>query len=115
MPFRCEVFPERDSVRVAPAGELDLATAPVVERSVRELLESGFARVVLDLGRLEYLDSTGLHLILRLQSSADEYGCRFSVRPGPAKVQRVFTLTGTLEQVAFEAHARPSRRVWTRR
>ena len=115
VPFRCEVVPERARVRVAPAGELDLATAPVVERAVHELLEAGFARVVLDLGDLDYLDSTGLHLILALQASADSYGCCFSVRPGSPAVQRVFELTGTLDLVAFEAHARPSRRVWTRR
>jgi anti-anti-sigma factor len=114
-PFSCEVLPERARVRVVPTGELDLATAPLLERSVCELLEAGFERVVLDLADLDFIDSTGLHLILRLQSSAAAYGCRFSVRPGSSTVQRLFEVTGTLEQVAFEAHARPSRRVWTRR
>ena len=114
-PFRCDVFPERDRVRVTPAGELDLATAPLLDRAVRELFEAGFERVVLDLADLEYIDSTGLHLILALQSAADSYGARFSVRPGSPGVQRVFELTGTLELVAFEAQARPSRRIWTLR
>ena len=115
-PLRCEVIAESARVRVAPAGDLDLATAPSLERTVRELLESGFDQhVVLDLAGLDFIDSTGLHLILALQSLADSYGCRFTVRPGPPVVQRIFELTGTLEPIAFEAHARPSRRVWTRR
>jgi len=114
-PFRCEVIPERACVRVLPAGELDLETAPALERTVRELFESGFADIVLDLAELDFIDSTGLHLILTLQSAAESFGCRFRVRPGSPAVQRIFELTGTLAVVAFDAHARPSRRVWTRR
>ena len=114
-PFRCDVIPERARVRVVPAGDLDLETAPALERTVRELLRSGFADVVLDLAELDFMDSAGLHLILALQSAAESCECRFRVRQGPPAVQRIFELTGTLELVAFDAHARPSRRVRTRR
>jgi hypothetical protein len=47
-PFRCEVMPERDAVKVRPVGELDMDTAPVLDAQMRELRDSGFRRLVLD-------------------------------------------------------------------
>ena len=108
-PFRCDVIPERDRVRIAVAGELDIATTPRVERAIRELLESGFDHVILDLTDVEFLDSTGLQLILRMQASADAGRYRFQVRPGPPAVQRIFALTGTLDRISFEARLRQVR------
>ena len=105
-PFRCDVVPERGRVRVAAAGELDIATTPQVERAIGELLESGFDHVVLDLTNVEFLDSTGLQLVLRMQASADAGRFRFQVRPGPPAVQRIFALTGMLDRVTFEAPLR---------
>jgi anti-anti-sigma factor len=105
-PYRCEVFPERDRVRVAPVGELDMATAPQLEDTISDLVESGFDHVVLDLANVEFLDSTALRLILRLQRSADQDRFHFRVRPGPPVVQRLFTLTGTVELISFESSVR---------
>jgi anti-anti-sigma factor len=102
-PYRCDVFPERDRVRVAPVGELDIATAPQLDDTLRELVESGIDHVVLDLAKLEFLDSTGLRLILRWHASAQEDGLRFRVWPGPPAVQRIFTLTETAELVGLES------------
>ena len=104
-PYRCEVFPERDRVRIAPAGELDIATAPQLEAAIHELIQSGFDHVVLDLAQVEFLDSTGLRLILRLQASADGGRLRLQVRPGPPAVQKLFTLTGTEELISFDSRA----------
>src|SRR4051794_38555791 len=81
--FRCDVFPERDRVRVAPAGELDIATAPRLDSAIRELLESGFDDVLVDLGDVEFLDSTGLRLILSLDAGSASGGYRLRLRPGP--------------------------------
>src|SRR4051794_26673073 len=110
MSFTCEVVPERIRVRVALAGELDLATAPELDRTIRELLDSGFDQIVIDLAGVEFLDSSGLHCILSLRDAAEARGCRLTLKPGPPAVQRIFELTGTL--VAFEAQA-PVQRVWT--
>jgi anti-sigma B factor antagonist len=107
-PYRCEVFPERDRVRIAPIGELDIATAPQLEATIRELVESGFDQVVLDLAKVEFLDSTGLRLILRWHASAAEDRLRFQVLPGPPAVQKIFSLTGA--DVLLGLHL--ARRIW---
>jgi anti-sigma B factor antagonist len=110
-PFRCEVFPERDRVRIVPLGELDIATAPLLESTIRELLTSGFDHLVLDLTDLDFIDSTGLHLILSLQAAAADGGYRLRLKPGRPAVQRIFELTQTLDLVSFEAGGITARRL----
>ena len=104
--FTCEVVPERQRVRVVPAGELDLETTPELDRTVRELLASGFGQILVDLAGVEFIDSTGVHVLLALSAEADARGCRIALRPGPPAVQRIFELTGTRPLLPFESKAR---------
>jgi anti-anti-sigma factor len=95
-PFHCEVRPERSSVRVIAAGELDSATVPLLEAQLSELRQAGFRQLVLDLGQLTFMDSSGLRLILKWDAGARRDGYSLELGPGPPAVQRVFELTGTL-------------------
>jgi anti-sigma B factor antagonist len=101
--FACESVPERDRVRVAPAGELDLATVSQLERAVRDLWESGFTHLVLDLRGLCFLDLCGLRLILELDAAAHANSSTLELIAGGWQVQRVFDLTGTAERLAFRS------------
>jgi anti-sigma B factor antagonist len=100
-PFRCDVEPERGSVRVVPHGELDMATCPELERHLRELRESGFDRVVLDLRRLTFMDSTGLRAILSEDATARVEGRTFTLIAGPPAVQRTFEVACVAERLPF--------------
>jgi anti-sigma B factor antagonist len=52
-------------------GWLDLATAPILEARLRDLLDTGTPRtVVLDLRRTEFLGSAGIAVLLRLRRRA---------------------------------------------
>lgn len=93
-PFRCEVDPDRESVIVRPVGELDLATAPIVDAQLSELVGAGFDSVVLDLRKLRFLDSTGLRLLLTWEARSRSQGVGLRVLPGPPAVQRVFDVAG---------------------
>jgi anti-anti-sigma factor len=90
--FRCEVVLHRDEVIVAPHGEMDMATVGAVEAELRRARKEGRDRIVLDLGGLTFMDSTGLHLVTRWTSEASSDGFRFEVDPGPPAIQRVFEL-----------------------
>ena len=57
-------------MRVAPFGELDIATVDKLQAEVSQLLETGFAKIVLDLRGVRFLDSTGLRLVLELDAAA---------------------------------------------
>lgn len=105
-PFTCNVIPERDHVIVVPRGDLDMATVGAVEHELRRLRESGFRKLVLDLGGLTFMDSSGLHLITKWTNDASKDGFVFELEPGPPAVQRVFELTSMTDLLPFRK--RPS-------
>jgi anti-sigma B factor antagonist len=105
-PFRIDVEPERDVVRVCPHGDVDLATIHEISKQIDELRSRGFGRVVLDLRGATFLDSTGLHLALELTRSSQAQGWEFALIEGPPEVQRAFEVTGVGALVAFVEPAR---------
>lgn len=100
-PFTCRVTTESDHVVVAPRGELDMATVGVIERELHELREGGVKHLVLDLGGLTFMDSTGLNLVSRWTAEASNDGFRFELEPGPPLIQRVFELAGMIDALPF--------------
>jgi anti-sigma B factor antagonist len=100
-PFTCRVTPDRDQVTVGPRGELDMATVGAVERELRRLYESGFRKIVLDLGGLSFMDSSGLHLVIRWTNEASRDGFLFELEPGPPQIQRLFELAAVIDELPF--------------
>jgi anti-sigma B factor antagonist len=94
-PFRFEIDRDAGRVTVRPEGELDLATAPLLEAQVERI--EGAERVVFDLRELTFLDSTGLQVILRAEAAARRDGVEFAVVRGPRAVERLFSVMN-LEQ-----------------
>ena len=102
-PFVCNVIPERDHVIVAPRGELDMATVGAVEQELRRLHKAGFRSIVLDLGGLTFMDSSGLHLVSRWVAEASRDGFEFVLEPGPPAVQRIFELAAVIDDLPFRS------------
>ncbi len=94
-PFSLSVVPDRSEVGVVLTGDLDVASADLLERKVHELQGSGFERIVIDLRRASFMDSAGLRVLLGLQNDALRNGHRLTLVPGPPAVQRIFELTAT--------------------
>ena len=86
-------------------GELDIAGAGALERSVRERLEASPARAVFDLRELVFIDSTGLRALVAAHDLCRERGCEVALIPGGRAVQRVFDLTGLAEVLPFRPAA----------
>lgn len=95
-----------DAAWVAVAGELDITTAPELERTLRDS-QSQARLVVLDLNELTFVDSAGLHAIEEASIRARTIGRRLIiVRGGCPDVARVFTLarsSDTVEILELEA------------
>jgi anti-anti-sigma factor len=100
-PFRIEVDPHRETIVVAAHGEIDIDSAGQLDRQVHELLERGFARIVLDLRNVTFLDSSGLHVILDASAASADAGVEFAIVQGPSSVQRVFEVTQTASALRF--------------
>ena len=100
-PFHCEIVPERDAVRVRPHGALDMATASTLQAEIAQLRDAGFRRLLLDLSTLDFLDSSGLRLLLSLHGEASNDGFVLGFVRGNPRVQRVFEVTGTAEILPF--------------
>jgi anti-sigma B factor antagonist len=97
--FTCEVRRNGGSAWVRPAGDLDLDTVHRVEAALAGLHDEGSGRLVLDLRGLTFMDSTGLRLVIRWHTAAEDKGFEFAIVPGPEIVQRVFRLTGMEEHL----------------
>lgn len=79
---------------LAVRGELDLSTVETLRDSLRSE-QVRAATVVLDLRQLQFIDSSGLSLLVAEQQRAREDGFRFAIAVGGAPaVQRLFELTG---------------------
>jgi anti-anti-sigma factor len=90
------------AIVLALHGELDLGSAPALEGALSEFERSGSPRLVIDLENLQFMDSTGLALMVRAQQAARESGYRLVCRRGPKQVQRLFELTGVIDRLEFE-------------
>jgi anti-sigma B factor antagonist len=88
-----ETSEEEGLVRLALRGELDLSTVSKVEEELRRAEASEPPLILLDLSGLNFLDSTGLRLIVTTDQRARDNGRRVAVVKGPDAVQRVFTIT----------------------
>jgi len=96
------IHADRDAITVAPVGELDVATAPVLDGDLCAVRDLGFDAIVVDLRGLTFIDSTGVHLLVRWAASAAARGYAFRLIPGSDRIQRVFRLTGLLGSLGFE-------------
>jgi anti-sigma B factor antagonist len=76
-------------------GELDVSGAPQLEEAVLPEVRDG-AHVVLDLRGLEFMDSSGVRVLVAAHATAQDGAGRFSVVPAAAggPVQRVIEISG---------------------
>ncbi len=79
---------------VRAAGEIDAATAPQLARALDEAVRGGALEVWLDLGPTEFMDSTGLTLVLRARQRLEGLCRRLAIICPRGRVRRVFELAG---------------------
>jgi anti-sigma B factor antagonist len=98
-PFECSCTEgDLDAAWVHIAGDLDIATTPQLERTLRET-QVGARLVVLDLRELAFMDSSGVHAIVNASIRARQIGGRLVLLRGRPNVDRVFALTGSSDDL----------------
>lgn len=106
MNFSAETRHEADgTIVLAFGGVLDLETVQAAEAVFAAAEEQQPKRVVLDLSGVEFIDSTGLRLIVSADTRARRSGRMMEIVKGPDRVHRVFRMTLMNERLAFIDHA----------
>ena len=94
------VSERHDGVQVITLnGELDIDGAPRLEDELRRAEESDASSIVVDLGQLDFIDSTGIRMLVMAAERVPDG--RLSILPGPAQVQRVFEITDLTDRLPF--------------
>ena len=96
--FQVDVRRDGLAAVIAISGELDLASGPRLEEELAAL-NPDVRMVVVDLRNLEFMDSTGLSIIVRAHQRLAEHDCELSLVRGSPQVQRLLDLTGVAERV----------------
>ena len=87
-----------DTHRVAAVGELDIATVEALDRAVREIEDTG-QMIVLDLSGLDFIDSTGLRLVIDLNERYGGEADRLRVVAGSPAVERLLDIAGLRDRL----------------
>ena len=91
--FSCVRSQQGGTTTVVVCGELDIATAPELERALCDG-ETGAEVVIVDLRDVGFIDSSGLHVIVAAHERIRRAGRRLLVVPGSAAVRRLFAVSG---------------------
>jgi anti-sigma B factor antagonist len=82
---------------IVVAGELDIASAPLLQDAIERAREDDAENLVVDLRDLEFMDVSGLRILIRAHERADEAGGRLTLANVRKPVKRLLTLTGASE------------------
>jgi anti-anti-sigma factor len=99
--FRVEVKQDDRVAVIALFGELDLASSPALEDELARVFNSEAPTVVIDLRQLDFMDSTGLSILVRAHQRAIDSERRLALVTGRPQVQRLLTLTGVTERLSL--------------
>ncbi len=89
-----ETSERADGVCVELSGELDISTAANVETRLMEVEKSAPERLILDLRRVNFIDSTGLSMIINADGRARKDGRRLTIVSGDGVPRRILRTVG---------------------
>jgi anti-anti-sigma factor len=99
--FQVEVRSADRAAVVVVSGELDLASAPALEEELHRALADAADLLIVDLRELEFIDSTGLGLLIKANRQAEAAGRRFAIVKGQSQVQRLLGVTGIEQRLTL--------------
>jgi anti-sigma B factor antagonist len=99
--FRLDtVGPAGDCAVLRVTGEVDVYTAPMLRERIRELAAGGAVHLIADLGQVDFLDSTGLGVLVGgLKRLREDSGSLALVIKTP-RILRIFQITGLTKAFA---------------
>jgi anti-sigma B factor antagonist len=97
---------------VAPQGDLDLATADKVKRTLTDLVDAGQPRLLMDLSQVTYVDSSGLGALVAAMKHARAAGGDLRLCGLQEDVRAIFEMTRLIKAVAVHATRQEALAAW---
>jgi anti-sigma B factor antagonist len=92
--FRVETEGDGVAHRLRLIGELDAAAVETLRNAVSDTMAAGAERVVLDLGELDFVDSTGLGALIGALKRMREHGGELTLTAVRPRVTKLLEITG---------------------
>jgi anti-sigma B factor antagonist len=86
---------------IVVSGELDLASSPALQEELDHVAASDAHLLIIDLRELDFMDSTGLSVLVRAHQRAEEQGRRLAMVRGSQQVERLLSLTGVADRLTL--------------
>ena len=91
-------------------GSLDIATAPTVRAALTQATDDGGRHLIVDLTQLEFLDSTGLGVLIGAHRRAAEHSGSFRLIVNDGPISRLLNITGLVGVFAVYPSLEDARR-----
>lgn len=82
-----------DCARVYVSGELDLCTASELRSELSRLTDQGMKHLVIDMHDVEFMDSSGLVVLIQVRKRVSGLGGTFALMDPHPAVQKVLAIT----------------------
>lgn len=92
--LRIEIAGDRHVSTVSIAGDVDLATVPLLDAAAASCLEGSPLRVIVDLSRVTFFGATGLTTLLRLREQTGQAAIDLVLRAPSPIVRTVLDVVG---------------------
>jgi anti-anti-sigma factor len=89
--------------RLAVVGELDISVVSTLEDQLDRVAGDGVGAALLDLRELTFMDSSGLHLLIRATDYAKQNGHRLAIVGVGGLPRRLLEITGTEKLLVDDA------------
>jgi anti-sigma B factor antagonist len=90
---------------VEVAGDVDVATSAAFRAALHEALDRGDGNLVVDLARLDFIDSSGLGVLVGTLKRARERGGSVRIENPAPSARKILAITGLLELFGLDEHA----------
>lgn len=100
--FNVVLTEQADGAVLRVIGEVDIVTAPVLERHLESVIASSRPTIVIDLVETTFLDARGVGVLIGARKQINSYGGRLVVRRPPPLVRRVLELAEQNDRLEIE-------------
>ena len=94
------IGPAGDCAVLQVTGEVDVYTAPMLRERIREIAAKGAVHLIADLGQVDFLDSTGLGVLVGALKRLREDGGSLALVITTPRLLRIFQITGLTKALA---------------